>query len=78
MKSILKKPVTVNERETEYGIGGSSQKATKKVRIILDKNNIEYREHSHSHNHKKPLNKTRKNIRIMNSIDSNSIVFVSP
>jgi len=75
LKSILKKPVTVNEHES---IG--SQKATKKVRIDLDKNNIEYREHSYSYsrNHKKPLNKTRKNIRIMNSIDSNSIVFVSP
>jgi len=70
LKSILKKPL-VNEPEC---VG--SQKATKKVRIDLDKNNIEYREHSH--NHKKPLNKTRKNIRIMNTIDSSSIVFISP
>lgn len=71
LKSILKKPVVITD--SEY-VG--SQKATKKVRIDLDKNNIEYREHSH--NKKKHANKTRKNIRIMNSIDSNTIVFLSP
>ena len=71
LKSILKKPLVVNESEH---IG--SQKATKKVRIDLEKNNIEYREHSY--HRKKPINKTRKNIRIMNTIDSNSIVFTSP
>jgi len=77
LKSILKKPVAVavNEREREPEYVGS-QKSTKKVRIDLDKNNIEYREHSHKKH--KTANKTRKNIRIMNSIDSNSIVFVSP
>ena len=71
LKSILKKPLVISESESM-----GSQKATKKVRIDLDKNNIEYREHSH--NKIKHANKTRKNIRIMNSIDSSSIVFTSP
>ena len=73
LKSILKKPITVSENDTSVG----SQKSTKKVRIDLDKNNIEYREHSHHKKHK-PANKTRKNIRIMNSIPPEAIVFVSP
>ena len=72
LKSILKKPITVTENDTSVG----SQKSTKKVRIDLDKNNIEYREHSH--HKKKPVNKTRKNIRIMNSIPPEAIVFLSP
>ena len=72
LKSILKKPIMVTENDTSVG----SQKSTKKVRIDLDKNNIEYREHSH--HKKKPANKTRKNIRIMNPIPPESIVFVSP
>lgn len=72
LKSILKKHITVTENDTSTG----SQKATKKVRIDLNKNNIEYREHSHDKNHK-PANKTRKNIRIMNSISPDSVVFVS-
>ena len=71
LKSILKKPLLISEPESM-----GSQKATKKVRIDLDKNNIEYREHSHKKH--KPANKTRKNIRIMNSIPPETIVFVSP
>jgi hypothetical protein len=76
LKSILKKPIAIlGSTQDDPNQKQGSQKITKKVRIDLNQNNIQYREHSHIKN--KPNNKTKKNICIMNSIDSNSITFVS-